>query len=723
MARKRDAEAIYEVAALFRERCLKSGDSLLWPRHHAWTAANTKRLWDAVFGHPDTSKSGFFAKLEIQLTEEPEDVHCIAADLLAVYYLFPGDIGKEKKLENLQSVISWKLSNQQTDLGMIERAYDTSIGSVGTAYQSAMPSQIQFLLEFAQGVEAGKADSESSASCASLADEISSRVSFAQAGRNVLLHLLFPETFERIASRAHKKAIVAAFSNLTAAGEDDDQALATIRTKLATEHGGSEFDFYLPEVQKLWDVGSSALPKKRKNVAVAAEKVGSRLDAGSQDRGSVTKHWLLTANPRIWNFNDDPVGARQTYTSHNEKGNKRQRYDCFLAVRPGDLVVGYVASPDRQVVAICRITKSLYQTSEGDEEIEFEKIEQIDSPIPLETLQTNPVLSRSEPVIQNFQGSLFRLTPEEFNEVRDLIESPQPEKAQTTSYSKQDAMKSVFISEKQFDQIMASLREKKNVILQGPPGVGKTFIARRLAFGLIGEQDQSRVQMIQFHQSYSYEDFIQGFRPSSEGKFVLKNGLFYQFCRNAQRDSTNKPYVFIIDEINRGNLSKIFGELMMLLESDKRGREFALPLAYSDSAIDDFFVPENVFLIGTMNTADRSLSMVDYALRRRFRFITLEPEFQNPSFGHYLGECGADESLVHKIVDRVTRLNSLIAADDKNLGRGYQIGHSYFCPRHGVTPDAEWYARVIEFEVKPLLEEYWLDQKDRVESQVSSLLD
>jgi 5-methylcytosine-specific restriction protein B len=237
------------------------------------------------------------------------------------------------------------------------------------------------------------------------------------------------------------------------------------------------------------------------------------------------------------------------------------------------------------------------------------------------------------------------------------------------------------------------------------------------------EQDQSRVQMIQFHQSYSYEDFIQGFRPSGEGKFVLKNGLFYQFCRNAQRDSTNKPYVFIIDEINRGNLSKIFGELMMLLEPDKRGREFALPLAYSDSAIDDFFVPENVYLIGTMNTADRSLSMVDYALRRRFRFITLEPEFQNPSFGRYLVECGTDEALIHKIIDRVTKLNLLIAADDKNLGRGYQIGHSYFCPRLGVKPDAEWYARVIEFEVKPLLEEYWLDQKDRVESQIISLLD
>jgi len=292
MARKSGAEAIYEAAALFRERCLKSGDSLLWPRDRAWKAENTKRLWDAVFGHPDTPKNSFFGKLKFQLSQEPEDVHRIAADLIAVYYLFPRDIGKEKKLENLKSVISWKLSSQQADLGPIERAYDTSIGSVGTAYQSSMPSQIQFLLEFVQGVQAGKADSESASSCKSLADEISSRISFGQAGRNVLLHLFFPDTFERIVSKGHKKAIVAAFSNLVAAEDDDDQALTNIRAKLAPEHGGSKFDFYLPDVQELWDLESNALPKKRKNAKVPAEKVGPRcwiektLVQGRSDRTS-----------------------------------------------------------------------------------------------------------------------------------------------------------------------------------------------------------------------------------------------------------------------------------------------------------------------------------------------------------------------------------------------------------------------------------------------------
>ena len=414
-------------------------------------------------------------------------------------------------------------------------------------------------------------------------------------------------------------------------------------------------------------------------------------------------YWWLNANPKIWNFAEVQVGEKQTYTTHNERGNKRQRYKCFLEAKPGDIVLGYVTSPDREIIAICRITKGVHELPQG-ESVEFEKTEQLANPIPLEELQQNPSLRQSEPLVNN-QGSLFRLTAEEFGVIRALIdEANSLLKTKPISFTTKDALKSVFVSESQFQLMLDSLREKKNIIIQGPPGVGKTFVARRLAYALIGEEDSSRVEWIQFHQSYSYEDFIQGFRPTANGHFELKNGVFYQFCRRAQRDLNQPPWVFVIDEINRGNMSKIFGELMMLLEPDKRGKGFAMSLTYSRSADETFFVPENVHLIGLMNTADRSLAMVDYALRRRFRFLTIEPAFGSDAFRQYLQERGTEITLIEKIVQRFSDLNRQIADDEKNLGLGYRIGHSYFCSTNNTRPDENWYRRIVEWEIKPLLE-------------------
>ena len=291
-----------------------------------------------------------------------------------------------------------------------------------------------------------------------------------------------------------------------------------------------------------------------------------------------------------------------------------------------------------------------------------------------------------------------------------------------TKYTKEMAMRGLFLPESQFDDALLALREKKNLVLQGPPGVGKTFVARHLAKTLIGTNDPHRIKTIQFHQSYSYEDFIQGFRPTAKGTFELKYGIFHQFCTRAQRDeSKNGAYVFIIDEINRGNLSKIFGELMMLVEPDKRGREFSIPLAYASDSDDKFYIPAKVHIIGTMNTADRSLAMVDYALRRRFRFITLRPEFSK-KFKQFLAARGAETTLIEKVVDRMAVLNRQIADDTKNLGPGYQIGHSYFCPADGIKPDDAWFRRVVDSEIVPLLQEYWLDDDRKVKQQREALL-
>jgi len=462
-------------------------------------------------------------------------------------------------------------------------------------------------------------------------------------------------------------------------------------------------------------------------VSLIAGKVGLHLSAGKKDvvtttPSTATGYWWLNANPKIWNFEETPVGEKQTYTSHNEKGNKRQKFKYFQEVKPGDIVVGYVTSPQQEVVAICKITKGLHQTEEG-EVIEFEKVEQLSKPIAYETLQVNPDLATSEPIVSN-QGSLFKLTEQEYEVIRNLIDEANiTPKVQLETYDKKKAMKGLFLAEAQFDEMLDALNEKKNVVLQGAPGVGKTFVAKRLAYAFIGSNDPNRIETIQFHQSYSYEDFIQGFRPAPKGHFDLKYGLFHQFCRRAQREEAQgKPYVFIIDEINRGNLSKIFGELMMLIEPDKRGKEYAIPLAYSTDSDERFYIPENLFFIGMMNTADRSLAMVDYALRRRFRFVTLQPEFASNAFRDFLTNAGVKPELVKKIVDRMIALNEVIAADSKNLGPGYRIGHSYFCPQHGIMPNENWYRRIVEAEIVPLIQEYWFDNEQKVKEQRAALL-
>ncbi|WP_243990606.1 AAA family ATPase [Lactococcus carnosus] len=246
------------------------------------------------------------------------------------------------------------------------------------------------------------------------------------------------------------------------------------------------------------------------------------------------------------------------------------------------------------------------------------------------------------------------------------IES-KPVVEENESYSQQDFLSEVFIDESKLQTLQSVLQNKKNLILKGAPGVGKTFIADRLAFLMMEEKDESRIQMIQFHQSYSYEDFIEGYRPKADGDgFELKQGPFVKFARKATRDP-ERDYFFIIDEINRGNMSKIFGELMMLIESDKRGK--SINLLYSN---EKFSVPANLYIIGMMNTADRSLALLDYALRRRFSFFEISPAFENDTFKNYVKGLGSPEKLI-KVINTIKELN-LIVSDE--LGTGFQIGHS-----------------------------------------------
>ncbi|ATU07676.1 AAA family ATPase [Methanohalophilus portucalensis] len=288
-------------------------------------------------------------------------------------------------------------------------------------------------------------------------------------------------------------------------------------------------------------------------------------------------------------------------------------------------------------------------------------------------------------------------------ELQNEVELTYPE------YTEDDFLEDVFMDSERYHTLVALVKSKKNIILQGAPGVGKTFVSKRLACSIMGTWDPNRVMMVQFHQSYSYEDFIMGYRPTENG-FELNHGPFYEFCKQAQEDDEN-DYFFIIDEINRGNLSKIFGELMMLIENDKRGEK--LRIIYSDEL---FSVPPNVHIIGLMNTADRSLAMIDYALRRRFAFFNIEPAFDSEGFQTMV--TSSNNSRFSKLIEQVKLLNEFIAQDE-SLGEGFKVGHSFFCLEGNVSNDI--LSSIIEYEIVPLLEEYWFDEKDKIEQWKKTL--
>ncbi|GAA0862037.1 AAA family ATPase [Paraclostridium tenue] len=289
-------------------------------------------------------------------------------------------------------------------------------------------------------------------------------------------------------------------------------------------------------------------------------------------------------------------------------------------------------------------------------------------------------------------------------------------------YTKTELLREVFMDEEVLDDIIFNLEQKKNIILQGPSGVGKTFIAKRICYFHQGNRDNSNIEMVQFHEYYTYEEFVRGYRRGKNGEDYIKNGIFYDFIKKAQTYPEHKHY-FIIDEINRGNLNKIFGELTMLIENNKRGKENSIKLLYSECD-ESFYIPENVYIIGTLNTSDNTLRDISYPLRRRFGFIDIDPVFENMDLRNYLGNYIGVE-MADKVVCKMMYLNKTIEEDNK-LGKRYKIGQSYFMINEKVDEYQvySWYRQVIKRDIEPLIREYMIDKDEEyIDNIIKNLID
>ncbi len=372
-------------------------------------------------------------------------------------------------------------------------------------------------------------------------------------------------------------------------------------------------------------------------------------------------------------------------------------------MKPGDIV--FVKKGKHKLVGRGIVESEYYFDSEND--VEYPNLRKMNWTHRGEWNHPGQAVMKTLMDITSYTDYVTKLC-DLFDSELDDAEVDEPEIA-CPLYDSEKFLEEVFMGKDDYETLVGLIKTKKNVILQGAPGVGKTYAAKRLAYSMMGVKDINRVVMVQFHQSYSYEDLIEGYRPNEKG-FEIKKGSLYNFCKKAADDLEN-DYFFIIDEINRGNLSKIFGELFMLIENDKRGN--SLQLLYSD---EKFFVPKNVYIIGMMNTADRSLAMLDYALRRRFAFYEMKPGFRSDGFIEY--RTLKQSSKLDTLINRVENLNESIASDN-SLGDGFCIGHSYFC--NLVDVDEKVLSNIIEYELIPLLKEYWFDEPNKVRDWSSTL--
>lgn len=711
-----------EVAPVFTQ-LFGDGYSVLDPKVRIWTAEAAEDLRSRIEDNPILGTgAGQWDKLEHQLTDAPRSVVLLAAELVFLREQPVFNASPATRREHLARVL--KMTEPAVVLPeWMSACLDRPTGQAGFKGGQGYNGRLWLHLIWAATFVRTWCRLDDNEREAARHDPWQMQQIMLASGdgtpdfRNALQFLAFPDTFEPISSVNMKTQIRAALAGrIGGPGGTDTQALdrdlLAIRASLAQEIR-EPFHFWTPGVRDLWD---TAAPKPPLNDEPRARHYwlyspGAQASAWEpfHAEGIMAVGWQEIDDLAEYTSREairaDLVAASDSASSMRNDALCLWQFQNEIAV--GDIV--YAKRGRRELVGRGEVvSEARFEPERGEyrhvRSVAWTHAGRWDHPGDAATKTLTDITS-----YRDYVGKLEALFTESDEDVVVTDDLPTP----APPYDRAAFLNEVYLTETGYDRLRALLLRKKNVILAGPPGVGKTFAARRLAYSIMGAKDRTRVQMVQFHQSYSYEDFMMGYRPTESGGFTLTEGPFYRFCEEARKDDADRPYFFIIDEVNRGNISKIFGDLLMLIEADKRGHE--LRLLYKNET---FSVPPNVHIIGMMNTADRSLAVLDYALRRRFGFFEMTPGFDSTGFTTW--QQSVEDPALDALVSVVVDLNHAIAQDPA-LGPGFAIGHSYLSPPPSEEPDDDWLYSVVEDELIPLLDEYWFDEPATAAQWASTL--